>query len=128
MTIKQVNEIFRTKYPEGEVFQKGTFGGVADSRVAVVFKRGGKVYAYNVNNYVQLLERFGFELLYEREVKHIENRIKELEELIKVGGKKGLFAFEKDKNWHTFTAEEIKKMEEEIKENKRLLTLPRVNG
>ena len=126
MTIKEVNEIFKTKYPEGEVFQKGTVGGVADSRVAVVFKRGGKVYAYNVNNYVQLLERFGFELLYEREAKYIENRIKELEELIKAGGEKGLFAFEGD--WHTFTVEEIKKMEEEIKECKRRLTLPRVNG
>lgn len=80
MTIKQVNEIFRTKYPNGEIIQKGKFHDL-NSRVAVCFDTTPvfhKSYEYTYTSYVDLLNKLGFNLQYEKDRQNIINKIARL--------------------------------------------------
>ncbi len=88
MTIQEVNAIFKTKYPTGEIFQKGSLGcgSASDSKVCVIFKDGGKVYGYNYKSYADLLQQLGFNVLYEHDVKAIESQILNSEKMINDGG------------------------------------------
>ena len=62
MTLAQANNIFKAKYPTGEIFAHGFGDGSAEStaiqRTALVFKDGGKVYVYR-DSYEGTLKRLG---------------------------------------------------------------------
>lgn len=66
MTVKQANELFKTKYPEGEFFGS-KFGsnfalddnGRMYGKCALCFKKTGKVYIYS-GTYESVLESLGF--------------------------------------------------------------------
>ena len=62
MTESRANEIFRSKYPEGEICRKHSTS--AESKYWVTFEPNGKVYYYSCTSYAQLLSRFGFEVVY----------------------------------------------------------------
>ena len=70
MTEKRANEIFRTKYPEGEIVRKNASS--AGWKYFVVFKHGGKVYEYGCTSYQELLGRFGFKIAYKHDIKNAE--------------------------------------------------------
>lgn len=84
MTIEKVNEIFKTKYPNGKIYQKGTFG---DSRfsTAVIFDEKLKAYEYNTSSYGELLARLGFTVMYQWDKENLERSIAELEKILKQG-------------------------------------------
>ena len=86
MTLEKCIEIFRTKYPEGDIYRTPTTEG-RYSGFSVVFRRGGKVYDYSTNTYGVLLRRLGFKVLYKHDVENINESIAEKEELIKQGGR-----------------------------------------
>ena len=88
MNIQDVNEIFKTKYPTGEVFQKGSFGcgSTSNNKVCVIFKDGGKVYNYSYKSYADLLKQLGFNVWYKHDVKAIEAQILDSEKMIIDGG------------------------------------------
>lgn len=81
MTERQANEIFKTKYPEGEIVRKNASS--AGSRYFVVFKEGGKVYYYNAQSYQELLGRFGFQIAYKHDIENAEHVISRLEETLR---------------------------------------------
>lgn len=88
MTIQEVNTIFKSKYPTGEVFQKGSFGcgSASDNKVCVIFKDGGKVYSYSYKSYADLLQQLKFNVLYKHDVKSIKEQISDSEKIITDGG------------------------------------------
>ena len=88
MNIQDVNEIFKTKYPTGEVFQKGSFGCGSDSnnKVCVIFKDGEKVYNYSYKSYADLLQQLKFNVWYKHDVKAIKEQILNSEKMIEDGG------------------------------------------
>lgn len=90
MTLEKCIEIFRTKYPEGDIYRTPTTEG-RYSGLSVVFRKGGKVYDYSTNTYGVLLRRLGFKVLYKHDVENINELIAEKEELIKQGGKYNIF-------------------------------------
>ena len=83
MTEAKANEIFRTKYPEGEIVRK--YASSAGYQYFVVFNSRGKVYYYSATSYAELLRRFGFNVVYRHDIKtveyYIEKYTKELEDL-----------------------------------------------
>lgn len=81
MTEKRANEIFRTKYPEGEIVRKNASS--AGWKYFVVFKHGGKVYEYGCTSYQQLLGRFGFNIAYKHDIENAKHYIQRYEENIK---------------------------------------------
>ena len=91
MTIAEANKIFRTKYLDGEIVQRGCMGGACKSAVCVTYKTHGKVYYYNAQSYVELLNRLGFNVLYERDVLSMKKEIQRLEKIISDGGTKNIF-------------------------------------
>lgn len=91
MTIKQANNIFKTKYPTGEIVQRGCMGGASSVATCVIYKSGGKVYKYNVQNYVELLNRLGFKVLYKKQIEAMQRDIKKMEKVIADGGKNNIF-------------------------------------
>lgn len=84
MTEKKANEIFRSKYPEGEICRKNSTS--AGSKYWVTFNKGGKVYYYSSTSYSELLGRFGFKVIYKHDVetakKYIEKYEKDLNDLL----------------------------------------------
>ena len=81
MTEKKANEIFRTKYPEGEIVRRNNSS--AGNKFYVTFKPQGKVYYYACSTYAELLNRFGFEIVYKHDIESakatLENYEKQLE-------------------------------------------------
>ena len=88
MNIQDVNEIFKTKYPTGEVFQKGSFGcgSSSDNKVCVIFKDGEKVYNYSYKSYADLLQQLKFNVWYKYDVESIKSQILNSEKMIEDGG------------------------------------------
>ena len=88
MNIQDVNEIFKTKYPTGEVFQKGSFGcgSTSNNKVCVIFKDGGKVYNYQYKSYADLLQQLKFNVWYKYDVESIKEQISNSEKMIEDGG------------------------------------------
>lgn len=91
MTIKQANDIFKMKHPGGEIIQRGCMGGVSKSSTSVIYNKGGKVYSYNVSNYVELLNRIGFKVLYKREVEAMKTSIEKMQKVIDNNGEENIF-------------------------------------
>ena len=93
MTEARANEIFRTKYPEGEITRKNASS--AGWKYFVTFKPNGKAYYYGCTSYAELLNRFGFEVVYKHNIEFakatLERYEKELNEA--KAGKFSKFAF-----------------------------------
>lgn len=66
MTESRANEIFRSKYPNGEICRKNSTS--AESKYWVTFNKDGKVYYYSCTSYAQLLNRLGFHVVYKHDV------------------------------------------------------------
>ena len=93
MTEKKANEIFRTKYPEGEIVRRNASS--AGNKFWVTFKPEGKAYYYSCNTYKELLTRFGFNVIYEHDVNSVRSYIDSLErklEELKSGNHVNIFA------------------------------------
>ena len=118
MTEARANEIFKTKYPEGEIINGKNFGGSCAGRMVVIFNKGGKVYQYNATSYQAILERFGFKILYKHNVKAYERQIESLEKSIADGGERDFFDAS---GWHSYSRDEIKIMQAEIQRLKDIL-------
>ena len=78
MTEKRANEIFRTKYPEGEIVRRNNSS--AGNKFWVTFKPEGKVYYYACSTYQELLSRFGFKIAYKHDVEAVKDQIKRNEQ------------------------------------------------
>ena len=121
MTERQANEIFRSKYPEGEIVRKNASS--AGSRYFVVFKEGGKAYYYNAQSYQELLGRFGFQIAYKHDIENAEAVISRLEETLRTESY-GLCLFPKA-DMEAWKAQRKAKIQEDIarwKEELRRLT------
>lgn len=111
MTEKRANEILRTKYPEAGIVKN--MGGVATSRISVIFTPGGKVYSYLASSYQQVLEKLGFEILYKHNVLNYKNEITRLKKEIEAGGYEDIFQISGE-DFYKYTDEEINQMKNEI--------------
>ena len=92
MTEQKANQIFKTKYPEGEIVRRNNSS--AGNKFWVTFKPDGKVYYYSCATYKQLLQKLGFEVVYQHNIEAEENLIamaeKDLEEI--ESGKGNIFS------------------------------------
>lgn len=77
MTEKRANEIFKTKYPEGEIVRRNNSS--AGNKFWVTFKPDGKVYYYACTTYQELLQRFGFSIVYKHDIESVKRHIEALE-------------------------------------------------
>lgn len=69
MTEQRANEIFRTKYPNGEIGRPNSTS--VGSKYWVIFDNSngeGKVYGYAASSYVALLQRLGFKICYRADI------------------------------------------------------------
>ena len=119
MTEKRANEIFRTKYPEGEIVRRNNSS--AGNKFWVTFKPTGKVYYYSCSTYQELLSRFGFEIVYQHNIDSVKGFIKYYEKQLEEK-RNGVF----DNPFVLEYTEEIKEQEmqdtlSEIKKWKALL-------
>lgn len=110
MTEKRANEIFRTKYPEGEIVRRNNSS--AGNKFWVTFKPNGKVYYYACSTYQELLSRFGFKIAYKHDIETVKSMIAMYDQKIldAENGKAGLSLFKED------TPENQKKFYEEQKQ------------
>ena len=81
MTEKRANEIFRTKYPEGEIVRRNNSS--AGNKFWVTFKPQGKVYYYACSTYAELLNRFGFEIVYKHDIESAKLTLEKYEQQLK---------------------------------------------
>lgn len=80
MTFQKAHDIFMTKYPEGEIFQHGKFGGTQKNmKITVVFNRGGRAYEY-YGAYEDVLCRIGFKVISKERLAEEEIRLHDLKE------------------------------------------------
>ena len=83
MTEARANEIFRTKYPEGEICRKHSTS--AENKYWVTFKPEGKVYYYSGTSYQQVLGKLGFPIAYKHNIETAKAEVarytKQLEDL-----------------------------------------------
>lgn len=93
MTEAKANEIFRTKYPDGEICRRNSTS--AENKYWVTFKPNSKVYYYSCTSYAELLNKLGFEVVYKHNIESakatLERYEKELNEA--KAGKFSKFAF-----------------------------------
>uniref|UniRef100_A0AAU8B9D3 Uncharacterized protein n=1 Tax=Dulem virus 39 TaxID=3145757 RepID=A0AAU8B9D3_9CAUD len=92
MTIKQANDIFRSKYPDGKIEQRGCMSKTNKVSINVTYQKGGKVYYYNAQNYVELLNRMGFRVVYKKDVEALEIAIYKMQKVIADGGENNIFS------------------------------------
>lgn len=125
MTESKANEILRTKYPEGTIYNGKRFGGASSSEMVVTFSPNGRCYHYYATSYQQVLEKLGFKILYKHNVTSYNNRIKELESNIAAGGyDNSFFAVIADEpDFVKYTQEEITAMKAEIDNIKKELSI-----
>lgn len=117
MTNERANEILKTKYPEAEIYAPGTMGGVPNGRIALTFDPNGKVYSYVAQNYAQVLNKLGFNVIYKDHANYLESHIETLEKEIALGGYDDIFTGE----WIRFTDKEIESKKVEIAKYKSIL-------
>lgn len=86
MTEKKANEIFRSKYPNGEICRRNSTS--AGNKYWVVFDKSianHKVYHYSETSYAGLLNRLGFKIVYKHDVEtakyYVKQYQKELDDL-----------------------------------------------
>ena len=85
MNLAQANEVFRSEYPEGEIWKERSGFGVA-------FSRTSKAYHYNAESFPALLARFGFDVMTPNVAETMRQEIKRMEREIADGGRKSVFA------------------------------------
>lgn len=121
MTEARANEIFRTKYPEGEIVRKNASS--AGWKYFVVFKHGGKVYEYGCTSYQQLLGRFGFNIAYKHDIENAKEQLSKYEKQLEdaKNGKFQPFAFVFVERTKEAEEEEIKSIQKEVNEWKEEL-------
>ena len=121
MTEQRANEIFRTKYPEGEIVRKNASS--AGSRYFVTFKKYGKAYYYGATSYQELLGRFGFDIAYGHNIETAKAEIERHEKAIE-DAKNGKFSMlwlgaktkeEKQQKAIEFHTTELNKWKEELR-------------
>lgn len=89
MEIKQVNEIFKTKYQNGEIYASNKDYSKNKTSIQVIFditKPKIKVYHYNVANYVELLQKLGFNIIYKKDIEAIQKDVNRLQNEIENKG------------------------------------------
>ena len=93
MTEKKANEIFRTKYPDGEICKKNSTS--AGGKYWVTFKPNGKVYYYSCASYAELLGRFDFNVVYKHDLVSAEETLRAYKKQLEKAknGKFPTFAF-----------------------------------
>ena len=113
MTFQKAQEIFATKYPEGELVQHGKFGGTEKNRkITVIFHRnttgynGSKCYEY-YGAYEDVLCRIGFKVISKERLAEMKLRLETVKEW---HGKAGFFGGVVD------NSEEIARLEKRIAE------------
>lgn len=121
MTEKKANEIFRTKYPEGEIVRRNNSS--AGNKFWITFKPTGKVYYYACSTYAELLRRFGFEVVYKHDIKNAEDTLKEYEKQLKdaKNGNFNPFAFVFVERNEETEMQEIDDLQNKVNEYKKLL-------
>ena len=88
MTFVKFQEIFHTKYPDGEVISHGKFGGTQKNmKTTVIFQPSGKCYSY-YGAYEDVLNKIGFKVISKERFTEAEMRLKRLVDL---NGKMGFF-------------------------------------
>lgn len=120
MTEQQANEIFKTKYPNGEIKRKNTTAA-GRWRYWVIFdktKNFVKPYFYELESYAQLLKYFGFSVIYSHNVQALEREAAQIESDLTAGGEEDLFF---GNGFIPFTAEEIEAKQARLKEIKTTL-------
>lgn len=121
MTEARANEIFRTEYPEGEICRKHSTS--AESKYWVTFKSNSKVYYYSCTSYAELLNRFGFEVVYKHDLVSAEETLKKYEKQLEdaKNGKFQPFAFAFiEQNPETEKAE-IEDLQNKVNEYKEII-------
>lgn len=73
MTEARANEIFKTKYPEGEIRRRHATS--AENKYWVTFNPNGKVYYYSATSYAELLRRFEFNVIYKHDLSNAEANV-----------------------------------------------------
>lgn len=89
MELKQVNEIFRTKYQNGKIYAKDRDYSKNKTSIQVIFdttKSEIKIYHYNVVNYVELLQKLGFNIIYKKDIEAIQKDVNRLQNEIENEG------------------------------------------
>ena len=119
MTEARANEIFRTKYPEGEICRKNTTS--AGNKFWVIFNPNGKVYYYSCTSYAELLNRFGFKVVYKHDLVSAQETLKRYEKQLEdaKNGKFPPFAFafiERNPETEKAEIEDLQKQVNEYKE------------
>lgn len=121
MTEKRANEIFRTKYPEGEIVRRNNSS--AGNKFWVTFKPEGKVYYYACSTYQELLSRFGFKIVYKHDIETVKEQIKHYEKQLQdaLNGKFGIFDFAFCERNEQTEKEQIDLIKEQLNENQKRL-------
>ena len=73
MTEERANEIFKTKYPEGEIRRK--YSTSAGNKYWVTFNPNGRVYSYSATSYAELLRKFEFNVIYKHDLRNAEANV-----------------------------------------------------
>ncbi len=108
MEFKKFEELFKVKYPEGEVFRHGEFAHTRENgKVVVIFRKGGKCYDYS-GSYQTILSKLGIPVYTTEDVYNIK---RDLERYRKENGKKSQF-FDFVLDW----TEEIERLEAILEE------------
>ena len=114
MTFNKFQELFLTKYPEGEVVMHGKFGGTEHNmKTTVTFNRNSKCYFY-YGSYETVLNRLGIKVITKSSLAQIEH---ELAYYMENNGKpnpfslfnKSVMNYEKEIKEYTDKLENIKK-------------------
>ena len=88
MTFKKFEEIFKTRFPEGEVFSHGDFAGTEKNmKTTAVFAPGGKVYSY-YGAYDIVLQKMGIKCVSKE---HLAEEMLRLKDLRDRDGKPDMF-------------------------------------
>lgn len=121
MTEARANEIFRTKYPEGEITRKNASS--AGWKYFVVFNKGGKAYYYGCTSYAELLNRFGFKIVYKHDLVSAEETLKKYEQQLEdaKNGKFQPFAFIFTKQTPETEKAEIESLQAQVDTYKELV-------
>ena len=92
MTEAKANEIFRTKYPEGNIIRKNVTS--AGNKYWVTFNPNSKAYFYSATSYAELLNRLGFKVVYRHNLETAKQQVEHYEEKINKYKKGELDEFE----------------------------------
>ena len=84
MNIQEVNKIFKSKYPNGEILQKGSFQSKSTkSAFGIIYdntKEYYKIYTVYAQNYAELLQKLHFDVISEKQQKSYINIINTLKQ------------------------------------------------